>query len=213
MGRGRLLETLSFAFPCCNRLPGRNSAMLRTVTVTAATLAAAVVLAACGGSSGPNNNSGNSGSSGPSSAVFHADELKVSRCIRAHGVPNYPDPGSSGGMQSQSSGNGSVTVNGVTLDATPQTLQDAQKACAKYAPQAPAVSASQLASIKRGAVKMAECMRQNGVPNFADPTVKTGPGGHGVGISIGTPSGGNVDIYSPAFKAARAKCSNYVPKP
>jgi hypothetical protein len=190
--------------------------MLRTVTVTAATLAAAVVLAACGGSSGPNNgnNSSNSGNSGQISAAFHAAELKVSQCIRAHGVPNYPDPGSgSQGMQSQSSGNGSITVNGVKLDATPQTVQNAQKACEKYAPQAPAVSDSQLASIKQGAIKMAECMRKNGVPNFADPTVKTGSGGHGVGISIGTPSGGDIDIYSPAFKAARAKCSKLVPKP
>jgi hypothetical protein len=187
--------------------------MLRTVAVTAATLAAAVVLVACGGSSGPNNNSnsGNSGSSGPS-AAFRAAELKVSQCIRAHGVPNYPDPGSSGEIQSQSSGNGSVTVNGVKLDATAQTLQNAQKACAKYAPQAPAVSASQLASIKQGAVKMAECMRKNGVPNFADPSVTTGPGGHGVGISIGAVGKGSIDIHSPAFKAARTRCNKYIPK-
>ena len=192
--------------------------MLRTTTVTAAAFAAAVALAACGGSSGPNNSnnsnhSNNSANSGSSSAAFHADELKVSQCIRAHGVPNYPDPGSSGEMQSQSSGNGSVTVNGVKLDATPQTLQNAQKACAKYAPVGPAVSASQLASIKQGAVKMAECMRANGVPNFADPTVKTGSGGHGVGISIGTPSGGNINIHSPAFEAASAKCRGLIPKP
>ena len=73
--------------------------MLRTATVTAAAFAAAVAVAACGGSSGPNNsnNSNNSASSAPGSAAFLADELRVSQCIRAHGVPNYPDPPSSGG--------------------------------------------------------------------------------------------------------------------
>ena len=110
--------------------------MLRTPTVTAAAFAAAVAVAACGGSSSPNNSNnsnkgGNSASIRPGSAAFHADELKVSRCIRAHGVPNYPDPPSSGGMHSVSNGN-TVTVNGVKLDASPQTLQNAQQACAKY---------------------------------------------------------------------------------
>src|ERR1700722_240928 len=105
--------------------------MLRTPAVTAAAFAAAVAVAACGGSSSPNN-SNNSTSIRPGMAAFHADELRVSQCIRAHGVPNYPDPPSSGGMHSVSNGN-TVTVNGVKLDASPQTLQNAQRACAKHA--------------------------------------------------------------------------------
>ena len=188
--------------------------MLRTPTVTAAAFAAAVAVAACGGSSSPNNsnnsnNSGNSASIRPGSAAFRADELRVSHCIRAHGVPNYPDPPSSGGMHSVGNGN-TVTVNGVKLDASPQTLQNAQQACAKYAPVGPAVSSSQLASINQGAVRAGVCMRANGVPDFPDPSITTGPGGHGLRISIGSGAGANLNPYSPAFKAAQAKCTKFV---
>lgn len=189
--------------------------MLRTATVTAVAFAAAVAVAACGGSSGPNNsnnsnNSGNSASIWPGSAAFRADKLRVSQCIRAHGVPNYPDPPSRGEMQSESSGNGSVTVNGVKLDASAQTLQNAQRACAKYAPVGPLVSSSQLASIQQGSIRAAVCMRANGVPDFPDPSVTTGPGGHGLRISIGSGAGANLNPYSPAFKAAQAKCNKLV---
>ena len=205
-------------FPRCNPGQRRTTAILRTATVTAAAFAAAVAVAACGGSSGPNdsnnsNNIGNSASSRPGSAAFHADQLRVSQCIRAHGVPNYPDPPSSGVMHSVGNGN-TVTVNGVKLDGSAQTLQNAQQACAKYAPQSPAPSASRLASIRQGALKMAECMRANGVPNFPDPQVTAGPGGHGVGIYIGSGAQPNPNLhlnpYSPAFQAAKTKCNHLV---
>jgi hypothetical protein len=129
--------------------------------------------------------------------------------MRAHGVPNYPDPPSSGGMHSVGNGN-TVTVNGVKLDASPRTLQNAQRACAKYAPVGPAVSSSQLASIKQGSIRTAVCMRANGVPDFPDPSITTGPGGHGLRISIGSGAGANLNPYSPAFKAAQAKCNKLV---
>jgi hypothetical protein len=110
-------------------------------------------------------------------------------------------------------GNGNtVTVNGVKLDASLQTLQNAQQACAKYAPVGPAVSSSQLASIKQGSIRTAECMRANGVPDFPDPSITTGPGGHGLRISIGSGAGANLNPSSPAFKAAQAKCTKFVQK-
>jgi hypothetical protein len=191
--------------------------MLRAPAVTAAAFAATFAVAACGGSSSANNgnnsnnsnNSGNSASIRPGSAAFHADELRVSQCIRAHGVPNYPDPPSGGGMHSVSNGN-TVTVNGVKLDASPQTLRNAQQACAKYAPVGPAVSSSQLANIRQGAVRAGVCMRANGVPDFPDTSITTGPGGHG--LRIGSGAGANLNPSSPAFKAAQAKCTKFVQK-
>jgi hypothetical protein len=112
-------------------------------------------------------------------------------------------------MHSVGNGN-TVTVNGVKLDASPQTVQNAQRACANYAPVGPLVSSSQLASIKQGSIRAAECMRANGVPDFPDPSVTTGPGGHGLRISIGSGAGANLNPYSPAFKAAQAKCTKLV---
>ncbi len=52
-------------------------------------------------------------------------------------------------------------------------------------------------------VKFAECMRSNGVPNLPDPT-----GGGGIQI----PSNSGIDPQSPAFQAARAKCSKLLPR-
>jgi hypothetical protein len=74
----------------------------------------------------------------------------------------------------------------------------------KYLPRPRPLTAQQLANVRRAAVAMAVCMRSHGVPNFPDPTVRTGPMG-GVGIQLGPP-GGSVDPGSPAFQAARKAC-------
>ncbi|MGO9977554.1 MAG: hypothetical protein ACLP01_33130 [Solirubrobacteraceae bacterium] len=51
------------------------------------------------------------------------------------------------------------------------------------------------------ALKLADCMRSRGVPNFPDPSA----GGGGVNLTSG------VNAQSPAFKAARRACAKLVP--
>ena len=58
---------------------------------------------------------------------------------------------------------------------------------------------------------MARCMRANGVPNFPDPIVGTGSGGHGV--RLGFRVGPGVDPQSPAFQSAQQKCHSMLPAP
>ena len=53
-----------------------------------------------------------------------------------------------------------------------------------------------------GFVKFAVCMRSNGVPNLPDPV-----GGGGIQI----PSNSGINPQSPAFQAARAKCTHLLP--
>jgi hypothetical protein len=178
--------------------------MLRTVTIITATLAVSIAVTACGGSSSPNKSaSTNSGNPG----------LKIAECMRAHGVPNFPDPTGNGATQIQQSNNGSsssISVGGVHIDASAPAFQTAMNECQKYAPQPPPISGAQLAALKQGALKMAACMRAHGVTNFPDPVVSTGPGGHGVGIRIGikqaAASGGALDPNAPAFRKANAIC-------
>lgn len=185
--------------------------MLRKASLLTAMLATTVAVAACGGSSSPN--------SGSKSASAHVSQgLKMAQCVRSHGVPDFPDPGS-GPNRIQSSqspgGGGSVNVDGVQLNVSPQTLQKAMHACQKYAPQGPAISGAQLAKIKQGALKMAECMRSHGVPNFPDPQVTTGPGGKGIGVRIGGPNsgGGGLNPTSPAFQKAQKTCNGFLGGP
>ena len=182
--------------------------MLRKATVIAAMLATTTAVAACG--STPKNTKG---SSTPRSDIG----LKLAQCMRSHGVPSFPDPGSGGGFQVQQSssskgsgGTSSINVDGRTLDASAPAFRRAMNQCQKDLPQGPPISGSQLAKIKQGALKMAECMRSHGVPNFPDPQVTVGPGGHGIAIRMGLGDAGGSQAQrpsgSPAFQHAMNIC-------
>ncbi|MGH3191316.1 MAG: hypothetical protein ACRDPY_20580 [Streptosporangiaceae bacterium] len=93
--------------------PGRDSARLRRTVLTLAVSAGlALGAAACGGgpaSPGASGATGNvtaggtaSGGSGQrSSGTF---SLAFARCMRAHGVPNFPDPNGQAGQLGPASG-------------------------------------------------------------------------------------------------------------
>jgi hypothetical protein len=181
--------------------------MLRTAAILTALLATTLAVSACGGSSPSSGNNTKSASDRVS------QQLKMAQCIRAHGVPKFPDSGN-GPNQIQSSqngnGGGGIAIDGVQLGVSMQTLQRAMSACQKYAPQGPPISGAQLAKIKQGALKMAACMRAHGVPNFADPQITTGPNGHGIAVRIGagggSGAGGKTAAPSPAFQHAMTVC-------
>jgi hypothetical protein len=118
------------------------------------------------------------------------EALKFSQCLRSHGVPNFPDPTSTGGIDINSS-------SGINPN-NPQ-FQAAQKACQRYF--GPRPSGAQQAQAEKQALAFAACMRDHGVPNYPDPTF--GPNG---AISRGDgPSG--VDQNSLAFQNAVKKCN------
>jgi hypothetical protein len=77
--------------------------------------------------------------------------------------------------------------------------------CQSKLPKGAAVSAAQISVIKKNALKMADCMRSHGVPNFPDPQIRVGPGGHGIEQSIGSPGSG-LNPNSPAFQHAQSVC-------
>jgi hypothetical protein len=176
--------------------------MLRIVHLAPPVLAVCLLLAACG-SSGPKSASGNNRNLG----------IAFARCMRANGVPNFPDPGSNGGggvqiNASQSSGSGqTLTVNGVPVSAP--AFQAANQKCQKDLPKGggPPISSAQLNRLRAGALAVARCMRAHGVPNFPDPIVGRGPGGRGVGMKVGIGGpGSGIDPSSPAFQSAQKLC-------
>jgi hypothetical protein len=130
--------------------------------------------------------------------------------MRSHGVPNFPDPstGSGGGLQIQQShraGSGSsLTVNGVSVSSP--AFHSAMEACQKVLPNGGHPTAAQTAQARAAALAMSRCMRSHGVPNFPDPTFRSGPGG-GVGIGITFGPGSGIDPNSPAFQAAQKACA------
>jgi hypothetical protein len=189
--------------------PNRKALTVRpgSTLVAFALVCMGLFAAACGGS-GPhspgvarlgktttsNAMAGGAVTTAPSPAAVsehHQNMLKFSECMRSHGVPKFPDPGSTGGIQiSASSG----------INPQSRQFQEAQKACQKYFP-APRSSRAQIAKHEANILKFAACMRKNGVPNYADPTF--GPQGQ-----VNETQGPGADPNSPAFQAAVKKCNS-----
>jgi hypothetical protein len=166
-----------------------NSTQL--VVLAVATAGCALAISACG-SSGTLR-----ATTSGSSPSHYNTQLAFSRCMRSHGVPNFPDP-----TPNPASTSGVVrVVLGIVLPsnlnlkspAFRSGLNTCRKLIVGAAPHE--VSASQ----KLEAVEMAECMRKHGVPNFPDPTF---PAGGGIAESVGP----GADPESPAFQHAQAVC-------
>ena len=161
-------------------------------------LATTLGLAACG-SSQPNTGGSTAGQSDPAGA---SKALAFAKCMRSHGVSNFPDPtGGKLDLQVQRTPN-STSVNGVEVNGP--VFQAAMQACRSDLPHGGRPTAAQTAQAKSKALAMSRCMRSHGVPNFPDPKFHTGPGG-GFGIQI---SGGDLDPNSPAFQAAQKACGS-----
>jgi hypothetical protein len=136
--------------------------------------------------------------------------FSMSKCMRANGVPNFPDPragprGSSGGVGWP--GGGPVMISSDVLLIMGQRLAGpavaaAANVCKEYmAPSGPppAVSESQRLAVLR----FARCMRAHGL-NFPDPTFSGGNQQLNLGPGL------NPD--SPAVEAASKACGA-VPQP
>jgi hypothetical protein len=155
-----------------------------TVAASAALICAAVVVA-CGSSNTPQADA----SGGPL--------LRLAECMRAHGVSNFPDPRSTGGL---------IIPNDINPSAP--AFKSAQGACAKLA-QPPGGQGTSSESRKLQLLAIARCMRSHGVPNFADPTTSPPPpssgnavGGDGWYLGLGTAQ----ERQAPSYKRAAAAC-------
>jgi hypothetical protein len=165
-------------------------------TIVPLLLTTVLGLAACG-SSRPNTGGSTVGQGDPANA---GKALAFAKCMRAHGVSNFPDPtGGELNLQVQKTPN-STSVNGVEVNGP--VFQSALQACRSYLPNGGHPSAAQTAKVKAQALAMSRCMRSHGVPNFPDPQFRNAPGG-GFGIRIGGPG---IDPSSPAFQAAQKAC-------
>jgi hypothetical protein len=180
------------------------------VAAVIATASLALLVAACGGSasatgSGGASNAGRSSSS-PSAVGY-------SHCMRSHGVPNFPDPDSSGQLPK-----GDAQRFGVSSS----QLQAARQACQQLLPNnggainadsiqqcmmaddCPQALVQQVVDEERN---FARCMRSHGVPNWPDPTIDS-EGRPVFAISI---SKDGFDPYSPQIWAKGNECSRLMP--
>ena len=80
------------------RLLGAWPRPARTAAAIIATAALALLTAACGGSPSPTGSGDSLGAAGSADSQSSNSQkmLAFSHCVRSHGVPNFPDPNSSG---------------------------------------------------------------------------------------------------------------------
>ncbi len=159
--------------------------------LTPAVAAATLALAACGSRGGPIASAQTGSGPGPGTVAF-------AKCMRGHGVPQFPD---AGGPRPAGS---TVSILGAALPPTinikSPAFRSALSTCMKQflaAHPRPPLSAAQ----KAAALKFAQCMRAHGVPHFPDPRFPAGGG-----IALGTPAG--VDANAPAFQHAQQVCGS-----
>jgi hypothetical protein len=178
----------------------------------------ALLLASCGGGSsspgvahlsntsvGSTANTGGKSSTPESSASRQQTMVAYSQCMRAHGVPEFPEPTEGRLLIHSSNHNGHVT--GVNPQSS--QFQAAHKVCGKLLPNGGVPSAAEQAKMQEKALQFSQCMRTHGVPSFPDP--KFGGGGQ-VRLKIGGgPSG--IDPNSPQFQAAQKACQSILPGP
>jgi hypothetical protein len=175
--------------------------MQRTAVVLL-TAALALLAAACTTGS-PSHPTGSGGSPHGGKSASASSAVAYSACMRSHGVPNFPDPGSNGQVPK---------ADPQALGVSISQLQAAQRTCQHLYPHnGMALSANSLRQCYEFAVcpqamvqqalaaglKFARCMRSHGVTNWPDPIIDSRgrplfdiavPGEHGFAPGRGLPA-------------------------
>jgi hypothetical protein len=155
----------------------RRLALPRLAGILAPMACITVLVAACGGSG--------SSASGPqtNSALVYA------RCMRSHGVLNFPDPDGQGNFPP------------FQPNVSRQVSDSAQTACRSVDPNRgsgdPGTAQQQQSKLVQG-LNYSRCMRAHGVPNFPDPGNLAG-GGMGYNLN-------GIDANSPQYRSAQGAC-------
>ena len=184
------------------RRPRARPSAARTATAVT-TVVLVLLAAACSGGPSSTGSGGSSagGSAGSPSAIAY------SSCMRSQGVPNYPDPDSSGQLPK-----GDAQHYGVSTS----QYQAAQEACEHLLPtggslhqqeyqcmqnsDCPSALVQQMLTADR---KLARCMRSHGVLNFPDPTTDS----NGPVFNITNAGISDAASHTSQFEAKLDECS------
>jgi hypothetical protein len=103
-------------------------------------------------------------------AGTRTNALKFSECMRANGLSAFPDPDASGALTIDG------VVNGSSLDPNSAAWKQAMSACKDLEPAGFTGGNGPVTPQQHEArLKFAQCIRDNGVPDFPDPASDTAP--------------------------------------
>jgi hypothetical protein len=180
----------------------------RTAAAVVAAASLALLVVACGASP---SSAGSGGSPTAGGSANSPSAVAYSHCMRSHGVPEYPDPNSSGQLpkgDAQQFGVGTSQYQSAQqacqhLFPAGGSLQQQEYECMQSSDCPPALVQQMLTADR----KLARCMRSHGVPNFPDPT-STGSGGPFFNITKAGIS--DAASHTPQFIAMLNECGRLV---
>jgi hypothetical protein len=124
------------------------------------------LISACGSKApaATGTSSASANSTATNSAATDIDKaVKFSQCMRSNGLSDFPDPNASGQLTID------AIANGSGVDTNTPAFQQALSACKDLEP-AGFTGTERTAQQQEAGLKFAQCIRDNGVPDFPDPT-------------------------------------------
>jgi hypothetical protein len=155
-------------------------------------MAAALLAAACSGSP---SSAGSGGAPNAGGSANSPSAVAYSRCVRSHGVPDFPDPDSNGQIPKPAAVRALREVGDSRAKA-------ATNACANLNPAGqgnPTLTAQE----QQDYLNAAACMRSHGITNFPDPTFP--------GERVNLPIPSSIDTNSRQFTQAAQTCTKLIP--
>jgi len=153
----------------------------------------ALIVAGCSNAPAGTGSSSSNSATGP-----HEKAAKFAECMRANGISAFPDPGASGSFTIDG------VVNGSSLDPNSAAFKQAIGACKNLEP--PGFTGAKATPQQRTArLKFAQCMRDNGVKDFPDPT----PNGPLIDTHRIPSLAGKDPRSDPGLNAAMHKCRDF----
>jgi hypothetical protein len=129
--------------------------MTRKLWTLAALATVALIGAGCGGNG--------EGGGGNETAANQEKAVKFAQCMREHGVSQFPDPDASGELTIDG------VLNGSSIDSDSPTWREAISACKDLQPPGFTGDGERSSGEQEAALRFAQCIRENGVPDFPDP--------------------------------------------
>jgi hypothetical protein len=179
--------------------------MFGVVGIAAAAVAVVVGIALAGGGGSQSPGVAHIGSSdttvkngtASSNGSEREQTLAYSQCMRSHGIADFPDPSSNGGL--------AINANGPDSDLAPDNpqYQAADSACKKLLPnggQPPPADPE----LRAKTLAYSQCMRSHGIADFPDPN------GDGMLQLQGSP-GSDLAPDNPQFQTADKACKHLLP--
>ncbi len=159
----------------------------RTLTPATVVAVAAVSLLAAGCGGGSSTTAATTTQNGPRA---------YARCMHAHGVPNFPDPTSSGGGDKEA-------VVAALQEVGNSKAEAAQTACVHVNGGSPGTgqSAAQSQAHRAAMLAFAQCMRRRGFANFPDPSSQGE-------LSPEMVTAAGIDLHQPAVLGAGLACTS-----